>query len=145
MESKHSMGNITLEEGYAETKLADSETGYKMSIPVCNAVIPPCWRDTVLKVAEAFMYTYDTFYGRTPEDIYVDGNLTVCLDRGVPNARKYWLYIVIVAEEGGTEQDYRIEIPILPGYRHFEEVRQCFLSEFQAMLGIGQEAVDERE
>ena len=63
----------------------------------------------------------------------------------MPNARKYWLYIVIVAEEGGTEQDYRIEIPILPGYRHFEEVRQCFLSEFQAMLGIGQEAVDERE
>ena len=52
---------------------------------------------------------------------------------------------MIVAEEGGTEQDYRIEIPILPGYRHFEEVRQCFLSEFQAMLGIGQEAVDERE
>ena len=59
MESKRSMGNITLEEGYAETKLADSETGYKMSIPVCNAVIPPCWRNTVLKVAEAFMYAYD--------------------------------------------------------------------------------------
>ena len=69
MESKRSMGNITLEEGYAETKLADSETGYKMSIPVCNAVIPPCWRNTVLKVAEAFMYAYDMFYGRTPEDI----------------------------------------------------------------------------
>ncbi len=145
MESKYSMGNITLEEGYAEAKLADSETGYKMIIPVCNAVIPPCWRDTVLKAAEAFMYAYDAVYGRMLEDIYVDGNLTVCLDRGVPDARKYWLYIVIAAEEGGTEQDYRIEIPILPGHRHFAEARQCFLSEFQAMLGIGQEAADERE
>ena len=58
MESKRSMGNITLEEGYAETKLADSETGYKMSIPVCNAVIPPCWRNTVLKV-EAYVLRQD--------------------------------------------------------------------------------------
>lgn len=138
--TESSMGKVTLEREYADTRIADSTCGCKMIIPICNASVPGYWAEKAMEVSEVFMHVYGAVYGRMPEDIYVAGNLIACLDRKVPADRKFGLYIAIIVEEcGSSGQDYMIELPILPGDDHFAEARKCFLDEFLVMLGGGQE------
>lgn len=134
--TESSMRKVTMEQEYADTKIADSICGCKMIIPLCNASVPAYWTAKAMEVSEVFMHVYDAVYGSMPEGIYVAGSLIACLDRKVPADRKFGLHIVIIVEGSGSrDQDYMIELPILPDDRHFSEARKCFLDEFLKMLG----------
>lgn len=137
MEESRYMGNITMEQEHTESRIVDSSNGRKMIIPVRNASVPAFWADKALKTAEVFLNVHAAVYGWMPEGIYVDGSLTACLGRNVPAGQKYRLSIVVVTEDGSGPgaQDYIIDIPILPADMHFPEFRQCFMDEFEAMLG----------
>lgn len=136
-EDRCGMEALTMEREHVETEVVDSRCGPKMTISVCNAAVPAYWTSVVLKASEIFIQVHAEVYGKPPESIYVDGKLMACLDRRVPAAQKLSLHIVIVAEKGGGSepQDYMVDIPILPDDGHYAEARQCFMDEFEAMLG----------
>lgn len=139
MESRHKLEGLVMEQEYLDARIVDSPYGYKMVIPVFNKAVPAFYVDKVTKTIEAFMEAYALSYGAVlnPENVYVDGNLSVCLDWNIPPERKYRLYVVIVVGEGSgaKAQDYIIEAPVLPTDGHFAEFRQCFLDTFEAMVG----------
>lgn len=138
MENKYCIDGITREERYVDARIADSPYGYKIIVPIFNEAVPSYYKRNVMKTIEAFMEAYAMSYGAAlnPEDIYVDGNLSVCLDTKIPVDKKYRLYVVIIVESGvNTEsQDYVIEIPVLPSDIHFGEFRQCILNVFNSMI-----------
>ena len=139
MESRRSLDGIMLERKHIDARIVDSPLGYKMVIPVFNETVPVFYVGKVLETVEAFIDAYMVACGTSLrlESLYVDGNLSVCLDRDIPMGQKYRLYVVIVLEEGsglGT-QDYIIEAPVVPTDEHFSEFRQCFLDAFEAMVG----------
>lgn len=138
---KHILDGIILERRYVEARIVDSPHGYKMVIPVFNETVPVFYVGKVMETVEAFLDVYTTVWGVSsmPESLYVDGNLSVCLDRDIPIGKKYELYVVIILEEGHSVKanDYIIKVPIAPTDAHFGEFRQCFLDTFEAMVGIG--------
>ena len=141
MESRHNLDGLILERKYVDAKIADSPYGYKMVIPVFNEAVPVFYVEKVMETVEAFMNAYTIACGISlrPESLYVDGNLSVCLDWKIPTEQKYKLYVVIVVgEENGVKaEDYIIEVPIVPTNEHFGEFRQCFLDMFEEMVGSG--------
>lgn len=139
MEGTHKIDGIVKEVKHVDARIVDSPLGYKIIVPIFNEAVPSYYKDNVMETVRAFVDAYSISYGikLEPEDIYVDGNLSVCLDRKIPMDKKYRLYIVIVLEEGcrAEPQDYVIEVPVLPTDEHFAEFRQCFLDTFEAMVG----------
>jgi len=136
---KDIVSGIKMEKKYVDAMIADSPYGYKMIVPVFNGATPSYYKSKAIETVRAFMEAYALSYGVAlkPEDIYADGNLSVCLDRKIPAERKYRLYIVIIVEDkcSAEPQDYIIEMPVLPTDRHFAEFRQCILNEMEAMIG----------
>ena len=114
-------------------------SGYKIVIPIFNKAVPVFYVEKVMETVGAFLdaYTIDCGISLSPESLYVDGNLSVCLDWKIPTEQKYKLYVVIVVGEGNgvKAEDYIIEVPIVPTDEHFAEFRQCFLDMFEVMVG----------
>ena len=139
MESRRNLDGLIMERKYVDARIVDSPYGYKMVIPVFNEAVPAFYVGRVMGVVESFLKAYALSYGAAlnPENVYVDGNLSVCLNRKIPTEQKYRLYVVIVVEEGSgiKSQDYIIEAPVLPTDEYFSEFRQCFLDTFEAMIG----------
>lgn len=139
MGSRHNLDGLMREQEYVDAKIVDSPYGYKMVIPVFNEAVPAFYVGRVMETVEAFLDAYTVACGTSlgPESLYVDGNLSICLDWKVPPEQRYRLYVIIVAGEGNgvKEQDYIIEAPVLPTDEHFAEFRQCFLDMFEAMIG----------
>lgn len=141
MESRHKLEGLVMEQEYVDARIVDSPYGYKMVIPVFNRAVPAFYVGRVTETVDSFLHAYAIACGTSlrPESLYVDGNLSVCLDWKVPPEQKYRLYIIIVVGEGNDvkAEDYIIEAPVLPTDEHFAEFRQCFLDTFEAMVGIG--------
>ena len=137
MERKYNFDGIIREQKYVDARIADSPYGYKLIIPVFNEAVPSYYKSNILKTIEAFMDAYAISYGilLNPENIYVDGNLSVYLDRKIPVDKKYMLYIVFIVE---GDQDYVIEAPILPTDKHFAEFMQCIMNVFKSMIEINE-------
>lgn len=136
---KYNLDGLVKEQDHVDARIVDSSNGYKMVIPVFNEAVPSYYKGNVIRTVEAFMEAYSISYGipLVAENIYVDGNLSICLDRKVPVDKKYRLYIVIIMEKGYGEgqQDYVIEVPVLPTDACFTEFRQCVLEQFEMMVG----------
>lgn len=139
MGSRPNLDGVVTEQEYVDARIVDSPYGYKMVIPVFNEAVPAFYVGRVMETAEAFLDAYTVACGTSlrPESLYVDGNLSVCLNWKVPPEQKYKLYIIIVVGEGNDvkAEDYIIEAPVLPMDEHFAEFRQCFMAIFEAMIG----------
>ncbi len=139
MERMHEIDGLILERKHIDARIVDSPYGYKMVVPLFNEAMPAFYVGKVLETIAAFLDAYMTACGISlrPESLYVDGNLSVCLDRNIPIEQKYRMYVVIILEEGRSVKanDYIIEVPIAPTDEHFAEFRQCFLDTFEAMVG----------
>ena len=92
-----------------------------------------------MEIVEAFIdaYMIACRIPLRPESLWVDGNLSVCLDKDIPIEQKYRMYVVIILEEGRSvkAEDYIIEVPIVPTDEYFAEFRQCFMDMFEVMVG----------
>lgn len=139
MESRRNLDGLILERKYVDARIENSSNGYKMVVPLLNKAMPAYYADKAMEMVQAFLDAYMIACGVSlrPESLYVDGYLSVCLDRDVPIGKKYRLYVVIIIEEGhgAKADDYIIEVPIAPTDAHFGEFRQCFLDTFEKMLG----------
>lgn len=139
MGSRYKLEDLMMEQEYVDARIVDSPYGYKMAVPVFNEAVPAFYVGRVMETVGAFLDAYTVACGTSlrPESLYVDGNLSVCLDWKVPAEQKYRLYIIIVVGGGSgvKAQDYIIEAPVLPTDEHFAEFRQCFLDTFEAMVG----------
>lgn len=139
MGSRPNLDGVVTEQKYVDARIVDSPYGYKMVIPVFNEAVPAFYVGRVMETVEAFIDANMVACGTSlrPESLYVDGNLSVCLDWKIPIDQKYKLYVVIIVdgESNVKAQDYIIEAPVLPTDEHFAEFRQCFLDTFEAMVG----------
>lgn len=134
MKRKCNIDGIAKEQKYIDARIADTPYGYKIIVPIFNEAVPSYYKHNVMKTVEAFMEAYALSYGAVlnPEDIYVDGNLSVYLDRKIPVNKKYRVYVVIIID---GVQDYVIEAPVQPTDGHFSEFIECFLNVFGTMVG----------
>ena len=126
MERMHEIDGLILERKHIDARIVDE-------------AMPAFYVGKVLETIAAFLDAYMTACGISlrPESLYVDGNLSVCLDRNIPIEQKYRMYVVIILEEGRSvkAEDYIIEVPIVPTDEHFAEFRQCFMDMFEVMVG----------
>lgn len=108
MERMHEIDGLILERKHIDARIVDSPFGYKMVVPLFNEAVPAFYVGKVLETIAAFLDAYMIAYGTSlrPDSLYVDGSLSVCLDREIPIGQKYRLYVVIIIEErsglGGT-------------------------------------------
>lgn len=136
MKRRYCLDGIAKEQKYVDARIVDSPYGSKMIVPIFNEAVPTYYKGNAMKTVETFMNAYSLSCGveLNPENIYVDGTLSVYLDRKIPADRKYRLYIVIIID---GDQDYVIEVPVLPTDIHFAEFMQCILNVIKSMIGIG--------
>lgn len=136
MKRRYCLDGIAKEQKYVDARIVDSPYGSKMIIPIFNETVPSHYKGNAMRTVETFINAYSLSCGMAlnPENIYVDGNLSVYLDRKIPADRRYRLYVVIIIDGG---EDYVIEIPVLPEDIHFAEFIQCILNVFKSMIGIG--------
>lgn len=141
MEGRRNLDGLILERKYVDARIEYSSNGYKMVVPLLNEAMPAFYAGKAREIVGAFLDAYMIACGVSlrPESLYVDGYLSVCLDRDIPIRKKYELYVVIIIEEGhGVKaEDYIIEAPISPTDAHFGKFRQCFLDTFEKMVGSG--------
>ena len=126
---------------YISPEIMNSPYGYKLILSVFNNVAPQYYREIVLETAKIFRKEYLALYGEelVARDIYVDGQLSVCLNDKLTWNKKYRLQIVIYLKRDPDvdSQDYVVEIPISPLDVHFREFRQCFRNVFEMMFEGG--------
>ena len=139
MERMHEIDGLILERKHIDARIVDSPHGYKMVVPLFNEAMPAFYADKAMETIAAFLDAYMIACGTSlrPDSLYVDGNLSVCLDKDIPIEQKYRMYVVIILEEGRSvkAEDYIIEVPIVPTDEHFAEFRQCFMDMFEVMVG----------
>lgn len=113
--------------------IAHSQEGYKMLIPMANAIVPVYYRNKIIETITTFMKVYALYYGGVIDNIenYANGYLVVALDRKIPIDNKYKINIVIILD---NDKDYTIEVKVLPTDEHFVEFIQCFREEFDLMI-----------
>lgn len=87
MERKHCIDGIIKEQKYIDARIADSPYGYKIIVPIFNEAVPSYYKCNVMKMMEA--YELSCGEALNPEDIYVDGNLSVYLDTKISVDKKY--------------------------------------------------------
>lgn len=137
MERKQKRNDFEMETRYISPGIMNGPYGYKIVVPVFNDIVPQYYKNIVFETANIFMKEYFSIHGVVLEarNIYVDGQLSVCLGK-LPWNKKYRMHIVfyIKKQRDLDSQDYIVEIPIAPSDAHFGDFRQCMMKAFKLMF-----------